>query len=124
MIRAQVLAAGRWIVAFAVIFVAWAAGEAIATGLYLPVPAALIGLAMLFVGFRLSPSLVVATEPAGLTLLRQFPLFLYPLGAGFLSLHGLGAMVLLKIVLAVFVSLVLSLVVGVQVFRLFKNKHG
>ncbi|MCR6502818.1 CidA/LrgA family protein [Shinella sp. CPCC 101442] len=117
-------ASGRWIGALAVILAAWAAGEGLAMGWHLPAPAALIGLALLFLGFCCVPSLVGIVEPAGQTLLRQFPLFLYPLGAGFLTLHGFGAVVLLKILVAIFVSLVLSLVVGVKVFCLFKNKHG
>ncbi|MDQ0323326.1 holin-like protein [Pararhizobium capsulatum DSM 1112] len=117
-------AAGRWIGALAVIFAAWAAGEGLAAGFNLPVPAALIGLALLFLGFCLAPPLVSVTEPAAQTLLRHFPLFLYPLGAGFLTLHDVGAMVILKILVTVFVSLVFSLLVGVQVFRIFKNKHG
>ncbi len=120
----RVLAAVRWAVAFAAIFIAWVAGEGLATGLHVPVPGALVGLAVLFLGFRLAPALVVVVEPAAQTLLRLFPLFLYPLGAGFLTLDGLGAAILLKILVAVFVSLVLSLAAGVQVFRLFKNKHG
>ncbi len=122
--KEPVLKAGRWTGALVVVFAAWAAGEALATGLNLPVPAALIGLALLFLGFYLAPRLVGVIEPAAQTLLRQFPLFLYPLGAGFLALGGLSAVDLLKILMVVFVSLVLSLIVGVLVFRLFKNKHG
>ena len=124
MSKEPIVKVGRWIGALVVVFAAWAAGEALATGLHLPLPASLIGLALLFLGFYLAPGLVDVIEPAAQTLLRQFPLFLYPLGAGFLALGGLGAIVLLKILMVVFVSLVLSLIVGVQVFRLFKNNHG
>ncbi|WP_421594582.1 CidA/LrgA family protein [Shinella sp. M27] len=116
--------AGRWCGALAIVLAAWAAGEGLATTLSLPVPAALIGLSLLFLGFCLRPALVKTVEPAVHTLLRNFPLFLYPLGAGFLTLHGLGGVVLLKILVAVFVSLVLSLLVGAQVFHIFKNRHG
>ncbi|NGO66617.1 CidA/LrgA family protein [Rhizobium daejeonense] len=107
-----------------VILAAWGVGDHAATALHLPVPGSIAGLAVLFFGFVTIPRLLAVVTPAGQTLLRHFPLFLYPLGAGFLTLKGLGPMVLLKMLAAIAVSLVLSLVLGAYVFRSFKRARG
>lgn len=105
-----------------VVVAAWALGQYLAILLHLPVPGPIVGLAVLFLAFVGFPGLVGLIAPAAQLLLRFFPLFLYPLGAGFLMLDGLSVGIVMKIAAAISVSLVLSMVLCAYVFRYFKRR--
>ncbi|MHA7971548.1 CidA/LrgA family protein [Rhizobium sp. CAU 1783] len=108
----------------AIVAAAWWVGEFLVRSFGVPFSGPVLGLGCLFLAFSAFPALVDAAAPACRILLDNFPLFLFPLGAGFLTLGNLGALDLAKISVAVAISLVLSLVVGAVVFRLVKHRHG
>jgi len=74
-----------------ILLVAQACGDLIAGGLHLPLPGTVLGIVILAVLLRLRPSLVPELEKTSGVLLKNFALFLIPIGftAG-LSAHAVG----------------------------------
>ena len=103
------------------ILIIWAIGSALSHYFPIPLPGAVIALALLFFGFFFVPPFGMFVTPAARYLLRHFPLFLYPLGAGFLTLSGLPVSVFLKIGIAILVSLVASMSLCALTFRCLKR---
>ncbi len=99
------------------IFICWAAGDFLEKQWSLPVPGAVLGLVILFAAFTVSPKFVAFVSPAGTLLLRNFPLFLFPIGAGFLTLSGISIVDLFKIATTILVSLLISLTLCAYVFQ-------
>lgn len=114
----------RWLAGGVIVAGAWQAGNGLVAVLPISVPGSIAGLGLLFLTFALFRRSFQISEPAGRLLLRHFPLFLYPLGAGFLSLNDLDATFPIKLLITVTVSLVISLTACVAVFRFFKRHDG
>jgi holin-like protein len=102
---------------FISIVVSWSVGTFLAAQFNLPVPGAVLGLLVLLLGFALSQSLFALVIPAGNYLLQNFPLFLYPLGAGFLILSGTSFGGFIKIIITIAASLLVSLILCAHVFK-------
>lgn len=109
-------------IGIAFIFVCWAVSGSLVRQLHLPLPGAVLGLVMLFLAFAIFPKLYGFVAPAGTLLLQNFPLFLYPIGAGFLALSGVGFFSVIKILVAILISLTLSLTLCACVFRVLKHR--
>jgi holin-like protein len=102
---------------FICIVVSWSIGAFLVAQFDLPVPGAVLGLLILLLGLAIFQNLFAAVLPAGSVLLQNFPLFLYPSGAGFLILSGIGLGGFIKIIITIAVSLLVSLLLCAHVFR-------
>ena len=109
---------------FAYIFICWAAGSALVAQFNLPIPGAVLGLLLLFGSFSIFPRIYDAVNPTGNWLLRNFPLFLYPLGAGFLTLSGLSIGGFIRIIITILISLLISLTLCAYLFRRMKHNDN
>ncbi|NPD16832.1 CidA/LrgA family protein [Xinfangfangia sp. D13-10-4-6] len=103
------------------IVIAWAAAEALVSATGLPLPPAIVGMGLLFMMIVLRPALVLAIRPAGQGLLKRLPLFLYPVTAGFLTLPPIGFADLLKLLLVLCASLIVSMLVCVRIFHMMSR---
>lgn len=108
-------------IGFVVIILSLILGEALVAVFKLPLPGTVVGLAVLFAGFAIVPSLAEMVVPVCQLLLRNFALFLFPLGAGFLQLSGVGIGGFLKIIITIVISLALSMLLCAVVFQYFKR---
>jgi holin-like protein len=118
--------------AILIIFACQLAGEAMARGLFLPLPGPVIGMALLFAGLQLRSwrwpdSPAVSSLPVGLAagfLLAHLSLLFVPAGAGIvshlpvLSAHGIG------LVVALVLSTALSLTVTALTFAALAKRFG
>ncbi|WP_273727632.1 CidA/LrgA family protein [Brucella gallinifaecis] len=102
---------------FISIVVSWWIGTFLVLQFHLPVPGAVFGLLVLLLGFGVFQNLFAAVLPTGSVLLQNFPLFLYPSGAGFLVLSGISLGGFIKIIITIAVSLLVSLMLCAHVFK-------
>jgi len=102
---------------FISIVASWSVGIFLVVQFNLPVPGAVLGLLVLLFSFAVFRNLFALVIPAGNYLLQNFPLFLYPLGAGFLILSGISFGGFIKIIITIAVSLLGSLILCAHVFK-------
>lgn len=108
-------------IGLAVIFICWLSGDFLVQQLHLPLPGPVLGLVLLFLSFAVFPKLFAMVSPAGTVLLQNFPLFLYPVGASFLTLSGVGFITVLTIMVSIAGALILSITLCTYIFSRLKN---
>lgn len=100
------------------------AGEAVVRAASLPLPGPVMGMALLVAGFAVVPGLLDRVRPVAQGLLSHLSLLFVPAGVGIVGhLDKLGAQGP-AILLALVVSTVLAMVVGVLVFTAVARATG
>lgn len=102
---------------FAILLLFQCLGEAVSTGLKLPVPGPVIGMLLLFIVLAASPRLMAVVETAGSELLRHMSLLFVPAGVGIMTAGAAVSGHVLAIVLSVVGSTLLTLAVTAFVMR-------